>query len=204
MAARLKRPMGHIPKDFRQRVEGIQFADLWLGMGSQLHEEMLLLRDDAGRKAQQAHVREEGNRQLHDIARCGEEIQRSTKDGTGVRQERQTMNGILGRGMPRVFLSPPGHLLPHFEQLDKHPYFGPQNLGYDGSRQIVDCAAGIALGRTDLIGERRQKDDRRGTRPAMFANQPGRFKSVHVRHVDVEQNHCKLILQHLLECLRAG
>jgi hypothetical protein len=73
-------------------------------------------------------------------------------------------------------------------ELDEHRHFAAQDLRNDRHRNVVDGSDFITL---ELIKggylEARNKNNRRPFEARMSTNEPCYFKSVHVRHVDVEQ-----------------
>ena len=86
----------------------------------------------------------------------------------------------------------------------KTPDLRPQDLRDDRREDVVDRAEGIALGGVHLVAEGRDEDDRRMRRLPAAADHRGRLEAVHVRHVDVEQDHGEFLLQQVAQRLPTG
>ena len=95
-------------------------------------------------------------------------------------------------------------LLGQEEQVDEDLDLGLQDLGHDRGCDVIDRAEGVALLHVMLVVEvGGDEDDRDMRRPAAIANQRRGFEAVQARHVDVEQNHREVALEHLLQRLLA-
>ena len=90
-------------------------------------------------------------------------------------------------------------------QVDEDRHLRPQHLGVERLEHVVDGADRVAA--EDLLlllVDRGQEDDRDvlGLRPLL--DHLGGLEAVHVRHLDVEQDHREVVMQQPLERLLAG
>ena len=96
-------------------------------------------------------------------------------------------------------VSRPFDFLGHAKQLDEDPHFGAHDVRHDGREEIVHGTQGIALRLVDFIGVGGNENDRRQGGLFALANISGRLVAVHVRHVDVEEDHREVMLQDELQ-----
>ena len=88
-------------------------------------------------------------------------------------------------------------------QLDEHLDLGAQHLRHHRRQDVVDRAERVAARGLHLVGVGGDEDDRRVRRALVLADQRGGLEAVDVGHVDVEQDHRELALQHLAQRLGA-
>ncbi len=82
--------------------------------------------------------------------------------------------------------------------LHKHRHLRLQDLRDDGGKQIVGRTFLIRLQPVQFVSEMGgDENDGHRRRARMRVDGLGRFKAVHAGHADVEQNHGKLMQQHL-------
>lgn len=81
-------------------------------------------------------------------------------------------------------------------QLEKHTDLGQQNDVVDRLGDVVDRAGAIALEAMQVVGGGGgDEDDRRAARGLILGEQRGHLETVHLRHVDVQQDQCELVVQ---------
>ena len=97
----------------------------------------------------------------------------------------------------------PLDLLGHAKQVDEHFHLRAEHVGHHRREDVVDRAVSISFRHADFVGKGGYEDDRRMGRALAIAYQGGRFKAVHVGHVDIEQDDGEVVLQDLLERLGA-
>jgi len=88
-------------------------------------------------------------------------------------------------------------------QLHEHAHLGAQHLGHHRRRDVVDRAQRVAARGLHLVGVRGDEDDGRVRGALVAADQRGRLEAVHVRHVDVQQDHGEVAPQDLAQRVRA-
>ena len=87
-------------------------------------------------------------------------------------------------------------------QLGEDADLGPQDLGHDRHRHVVDGAALVAAQPIELGHHHgRHEDDRRLLAARVLADHRGQLVAVEVRHADVDQDDGDLVLQQRLERL---
>src|SRR5437867_3814763 len=94
-------------------------------------------------------------------------------------------------------------LLAHLEQVHEHRNFGFQYFRCEGLDEVIHGANGITLehGQLTLVA-RGEENNRRVHGPLAFANQRRRLKTIHPRHVHVEQDDSKVLHKHAAKSLR--
>ena len=106
---------------------------------------------------------------------------------------------LLGRGTRRLVLRQGARALLHLEQLDEHLHLAAQHIGAHRREDVVDRAERVALRGLHLVGVGGDEDDGRVRRFLVLADQLRRLQAVDVGHVDVEQDHRELAVQHLAQ-----
>ena len=126
------------------------------------------------------------------------------------REEVRAARGLFRRDS-RGFRPGPRHLLPghgarallHLVQVDEHPHLAAQHVGDHRREDVVHRAERVALRGLHLVGVGGDEDDRRVRRVLVLADEARGLQAVDVGHVDVEQDHRELALQHLAQRLGA-
>src|SRR5581483_12231685 len=84
-------------------------------------------------------------------------------------------------------------------QLDEDLHLRAQHRCHYRGENVIDCAKSVSTRRLHLIGVGGDENNRCVTSIAMAADECRGLQSVHVRHVDVQQNDCERAFQHPLE-----
>src|SRR5437660_7956091 len=96
-------------------------------------------------------------------------------------------------------------LLAHLEQVHEHRNFGFQYSRCEGLDEVIHGANGITTEYGQLTRvARSEENNRRVLGPLAFANQRRGLKTIHPRHMHVEQDDSKVLLQHTAKSLSAG
>ena len=130
------------------------------------------------------------------------EIERATHRGRGFGEESGPARGFFGAGLGRLgdgqrgaFFGLPADLLRLLIQLDEDAHLGAENGRHDRRQNVIDRAQRIALKGVCLIRKRGDKDNRRALAAFALTDQRGRLKTVHVRHVHIEQDDGEVVFQ---------
>ena len=92
----------------------------------------------------------------------------------------------------------------HPRQLDEHPDLGAEDVWQERAEEIVDGAERVAAGSVQLVGVGGEKDDRHVASPRALADHRGGLEAVHLRHVDVEQDHRDVVVEEKAQRLPTG
>ena len=89
-------------------------------------------------------------------------------------------------------------------QVDEDRHLGAQHFGIDGLIEKIHGASIIAAKKMLVVLVGRDEQDRRVARTLPFANQGGGLEAVHLRHLDVQQDDRKVVVQELAQSFLAG
>src|SRR5258708_6266289 len=89
-------------------------------------------------------------------------------------------------------------------QLDEDRDLRAQDLRYDRLDQKIHRAEAVSAKQMGIALVTSQEEDRSALRTLPLADEFGRFKAVHLRHLDVQQNQRKIVLQDVRQSLAAG
>ena len=120
-----------------------------------------------------------------------------------VREEIRTPPRLLGRGPRHLGFGHGARPLLHLVELDEHLHLAAQHVGAHRREDVVDRAERVALRGLHLVGVGRDEDDGRVRRFLVLPDELRRLQAVDVGHVDVEQDHRELAVQHLAQRLGA-
>ena len=141
----------------------------------------------------------------------GVEIERAGEQAAGLGQQRRSSHRLFGDLPGRLLagqLNAMGRLLADrfrfLVKIDKHADLRPQHVRVDRRGDEIHRSERVALGDMRIIVERGDENDRRVLGPLPLANQRGRLEAIHLRHVDVEQDHGEIVLQQTAQRLAAG
>ena len=91
------------------------------------------------------------------------------------------------------------------EEIGKHLYLGPQKLGDDWHKNVVDCPVAIPFDPI-WVGQRDggDKNDCSLLKARMIADHPSEFKTVELRHANIAENDSDVLLKEMLEGFSGG
>ena len=160
---------------------------------------------DAAILVEQHHCREVGEGGGHERGGPLEQridVERARHDLCRFREEARAALRVL-RDRARRLLAHQRHALvgtaPELRvelvELHQRLHLAAQHVRDHGRQDVIDRAEGIAARRVHLVGEGGDEDDRRMRGLAPRADELGRLEPVHARHVHVEQDHRRLIVE---------